>query len=264
MAETVDTIPRDEEVNQNNSDDEDPFSKHDAVMASPGGSDSSSLTILNEDKGNSAMPERLSSLSSKALAQEKVLTGPEMVSGGQVQRITSGLAEYHQTPVDTSLSASSYLAAVGNLQPLDIAFPCSTSLSYDVDRQLEVLKVPKAPGDAPQDAIPLPGIDLGACHVQEAGSGAEDNVSPCNLGQIMLMKKTKIMETLENKKKEEKEKYQLQLVMYRRLLLLRSIRSLHKQLERQQARLQECYGMVINTKKEVLKHICSTSPSPSP
>ncbi|XP_054020042.1 UPF0500 protein C1orf216 homolog [Dryobates pubescens] len=263
MAETVDTIPRDEEMSQNNSDDEDPFSKHDAVMASPGGSDSSSLIILNEDKGNSAMPERLSSLSSKALAQAKILTGLEMVSGGQVQRITSGLAEYQQTPVDTSLSASSYLAAVSNLQPLDIALPCSTSLSYDVDRSLQVLQVPAAPGDAPQDAIPLPGIDLGACHVQEAGSGAGDNVSPCNLGQIMLMK-AKIMEALENKKKEEKEKYQLQLVMYRRLLLLRSIRSLHKQLEQQQARLQECYGMVINTKKEVLKHICSTSPSPSP
>lgn len=72
------------------------------------------------------------------------------------------------------------------------------------------------------------------------------------------------METLESKKKEEKEKYRLQLAMYRRLVLLRSIRSLHKQLEQQQARLQECYGVVINTKKEVLKHIRSTLPSPSP
>ncbi|CAM4589031.1 unnamed protein product [Lepidochelys kempii] len=59
------------------------------------------------------------------------------------------------------------------------------------------------------------------------------------------------------------EKYPFQASMYRRLLLLRSIRSLHKQLEQQQARLQECYGTVINTKKEVLKHICSTSASPS-
>ncbi|XP_054237986.1 uncharacterized protein LOC128967782 [Indicator indicator] len=264
MAETVDTIPRDEEVIQNNSGNEDPFSNHDAVMTSPGCSASSSFIILNEDKGNSAMPERLSSLSSKALAQAEVLTGPEMVNGGQVQRITSGLAEYHQTSVNASVSASSYLAAVSNLQPLDITLPCSTSLSYDLDQSLEVLQVPRAPGDTLQDATPLPGMDLGACHMQEAGSGAEDNMAPCSLGQLTWMKTTKIMETLENRKKEEKEKYRLQLAMYRRLLLLRSIRSLHKQLEQQQARLQECYGMVINTKKEVLKHICSTSPSPSP
>ncbi|XP_064016955.1 UPF0500 protein C1orf216 homolog [Pogoniulus pusillus] len=264
MAETVDTITRDEEVIQSNSDNEEPFSNQDVVMASPGCSASPSLTVLNEDKGNSAMPERLSSLSSKALAQAKLLTGPEMASGGQVQRITSGLIEYHQTAVNASLSSSSCLVAASNLQPLDFAFSCSTSLSYDVDGSLEVLQVPRVPGDALQDATSLPGMDLGPSHMQEVSSGAKDNTAPCSLGHMMWMKTTKIMETLENKKKEEKEKYRLQLAMYRRLLLLRSIRSLHKQLEQQQARLQECYGMVINTKKEVLKHVHSTSPSPSP
>ncbi|XP_028941163.1 UPF0500 protein C1orf216 homolog [Antrostomus carolinensis] len=171
-------------------------------------SPSCSLASFNEDKGSSAVPERLSVLSSKAVAHVKALTGPEMVSGGQAQRTASRLAVHHPTDVNASLGGLSCLATVSNLQPVGMA--------------------------------------------------------PCGLGRVIWMKTAKVMETLENKKKEEKEKYRLQLAMYRRLLLLRSIRSLHKQLEQQQARLQECYGMVIHTKKEVLKHIRSTSPSPSP
>ncbi|XP_064908508.1 UPF0500 protein C1orf216 homolog [Columba livia] len=167
MAETVGVTPRDEEEIQNNN--EDPFLNRDALTTSSGCSASSLSASLNEDKGSSAVPERLSILSSKAMA-----------------------------------------------------------------------------------------------HVTQAGSNVEGNTAPCSPSQAIWMKTAKVMETLENRKKEEKEKYRLQLAMYRRLLLLRSIRSLHKQLEQQQARLQECYGTVINTKKEVLKHIRSTSTSPSP
>ncbi|XP_074996801.1 uncharacterized protein LOC142078245 [Calonectris borealis] len=258
MAETVGVMPRDEEEIQNNSDDEDPFPKRGAVTASPGCSPSPLLASLNEDKGSSAVPERLSVLSSKAVAQAKALAGPEMASGSQPQRTASGLAEHHPTAVDTSLRGSSYPVAVGNLQPVDIASLCSESPCCDGDPSSEVPQVPRVPGGAgepPQAVTALPGSDPGDCHTPQA---------PWSLGQVIWTKTAKVVETLENKKKEEKEKYRLQLAMYRRLLLLRSIRSLHKQLEQQQARLQECYGMVINTKKEVLKHICSTSPSPSP
>ncbi|KAM6208939.1 uncharacterized protein WM294_017911 [Sarcoramphus papa] len=265
MAETVGVIPRDEEEIQNNSDDEDPFPNCDAVMASPSCSASPSLASLNEDKGSSAVPERLSILSSKAVAQAKALTGPEMVSGGQAQRTASGLADHHPTAVNASLGGSSYPTVAGNLQPVGIASLCSESPCCNGDPSSEVPQVPRVPGRAgklPQAVTALPGTDPGGCHTQQAGSGAKG--PPCSLGQVIWTTTAKVMETLENKKKEEKEKYRLQLAMYRRLLLLRSIRSLHKQLEQQQARLEECYGMVINTKKEVLKHIRSTSPSPSP
>ncbi|XP_072708542.1 uncharacterized protein [Ciconia boyciana] len=260
MAETVGVMPRDEEKIQNNSDDEDPFPNRDAVTASPGGSASPLLASLNEDKGSSAVPGRLSVLSSKAVAQAKALAGPEMVSGSQAQRTASGLAEHHLTAVNTSLGGlggSSYPTAVGKLQPMGIASPCSESPCCNGTLSSEVPQVPRVPSEAgePLQAVTaLPGNDPGSCHTPQAGS----------LGRVIWTKTAKVMETLENKKKEEKEKYRLQLAMYRRLLLLRSIRSLHKQLEQQQARLQECYGMVINTKKEVLKRICSTSPSPSP
>ncbi|KAM9228376.1 uncharacterized protein RG961_005826 [Leptosomus discolor] len=259
MAETVGVTPRDEEGIQNNGDDEDPLLNCDAVKASPRCSASPLLAGLNEDKGSSSVPERLSVLSSKVVAQAEALIGPEMVSGGQAQKTASGLAEHHLTAVNASLGGSSYPTAVSNLHTVGIASLCSESPYCTDDLSLEVLQVPRVP-----DGAALPGTDPEGCHMQQAGSSAKGNTAPCSLGQVVWTKTAKVMETLENKKKEEKEKYRLQLAMYRRLLLLRSIRSLHKQLEQQQARLQECYGMVINTKKEVLKHIRSASPSPLP
>ncbi|XP_027644863.2 UPF0500 protein C1orf216 homolog [Falco biarmicus] len=267
MAETVGVIPRDEEDIQNNSDNEDPFLNRDAVVASPGCSASPSLASLNEDKGSSAVPEKLSTLSSNALAQTKALTGPEVVSSGQAQKTASELAEHHPAAVNALLGDSSYPATVCNQQLVGIASLCSRSPCCNGDLNSEVLQVPKVPSRASetlQTLTVLPGTDPRGCHMQHAGSGAKGGTAPCSLGRVIWAKTAKVMETLENKKKEEKEKYRLQLAMYRRLLLLRSIRSLHKQLEQQQARLQECYGTVINTKKEVLKHIRSTSPSPSP
>ncbi|XP_031360033.2 uncharacterized protein LOC116183308 [Lonchura striata] len=257
MAERAAVISRDEEEIQNSSDDEDRFPTQVAVTASPGCSASPSLDSPEEDKGSSAVPERLSALSSRAVAQLKVLTGPEMVSGGQAQRTAPGLAEHPLAAVDASLGASSCPEVVDNLLPVDLASLHAKSPCCDGKLSSEVLQVPRVPGEG-SEALQA-GTDT-----QQAGSGTESSLASCSLARVTWRKTTTVMETLENKKKEEKEKYRLQLAMYRRLLLLRSIRSLHRQLEQQQARLQECYGTVINTKKEVLKHICSTSPSPSP
>ncbi|XP_041331280.1 uncharacterized protein LOC121357759 [Pyrgilauda ruficollis] len=257
MAERAAVISSDEEEIQNSSDDEDRFPTQVAVTTSPGCSASPSLDSLDEDKGSSAVPERLSVLSSRAVAQLKAPAGPEMVHGGRAQRTAAGLAEHPLAAVAASLGASSWPAAVDNLLPADLASLCAKSPCCDGKLSSEVLQTLRVPGEA-SEALQA-GTDT-----QQAGSGTETNMASCSLGRVIWVKTTTVTETLENKKKEEKEKYRLQLAMYRRLLLLRSIRSLHRQLEQQQARLQECYGTVINTKKEVLKHICPTSPSPSP
>ncbi|XP_065483246.1 UPF0500 protein C1orf216-like [Caloenas nicobarica] len=271
MAETAGITSRDEEEIQNNK--EDPLPNRDALTVSSGSSASPLLASLNEDKGSSAVPERLSVLSSKAVAQAKALDGPKMVSGGQAQRTASGLAEHQPIAANVSLGGLSYLPEVCDLQPVAIASSCSKSPCCDDNSSFEAPGFPWVPRgviEPPQAVTALPGTDPGGYHTctgphtTQAGSDAEGDTAPCSLGQTIWMKTAKVMETLENRKKEEKEKYRLQLAMYRRLLLLRSIRSLHKQLEQQQARLQECYGTVINTKKEVLKHIRSTSTSPSP
>ncbi|KAM4907568.1 uncharacterized protein FYW23_007160 [Sylvia borin] len=254
MAGTAAVISRDEEEIQNSSDNEDRFPTHDAVSASPGCSASPSLDSLDEDKGSSAVPERLSVLSSRAVAQLKALTGPETLSGGQAERTAPGLTDHPLVAVDALLGSSSCPAAVDNLLPVGLVSLHAKSPCCHGKLSSEAPRVANEAGEAVQA-----GTDM-----QRAGSSIEGSLASCSLGRVIWMKTTAVMETLENKKKEEKEKYRLQVAMYRRLLLLRSIRSLHRQLEQQQARLQECYGTVINTKKEVLKHICSTSPSPSP
>ncbi|XP_050827457.1 uncharacterized protein LOC115484017 [Serinus canaria] len=271
MAERAAVISRDEEEIPNSSDDEDRFPTQAAVTASPGCSASPSLDSLDEDKGSSAVPERLSALSSRAVAQLKALTGPETVHGGQAQRTAPGLAEHPLAAVDASLGASSCPAAVDNLLPVDLASLHAKSPCWHGKLNSEVLQVPRVPGEVGEALqggtdTQQGGTDTqrAGTDAQQAGSDAESSMASCSLGHVIWMKTTTVMETLENKKKEEKEKYRLQLAMYRRLLLLRSIRSLHRQLEQLQARLQECYGTVINTKKEVLKHICPTSPSPCP
>ncbi|KAL9868354.1 uncharacterized protein GJ701_014762 [Geothlypis trichas] len=261
MAERAAVISRDEEEIQNSSDDEDRFPTQVAVTASPGCSACPLIDSLEEHKGSSAVPERLSVLSSRAVAQLKAPTGLEMVSGGQVQRTVSGLAEHPLAAIDASLGASSCPAAVDNQLPVHLASLHAKIPCCDGKLSSEVLQVSMVPGEALQAGT---GTQQAGTDSQQAGSSAQSSMASCSLGHVIWMKTTTVMETLENKKKEEKEKYRLQLAMYRRLLLLRSIRSLHRQLEQQQARLQECYGTVINTKKEVLKHICPTSPSPSP
>ncbi|XP_065608868.1 uncharacterized protein LOC136058961 [Cyrtonyx montezumae] len=253
MAEETGAITRDEEETQKNCD-EDPFTHHNAGMAFL-----DCYAGLNDGNRSSEMPERLSVLSSKAVAQGKVLAGPEVISGVKAQSKASALAKHQLIAVNASAGGLSCSTAVC---PGGLASPCSESLYCSCVQDSEascVAGVPEEAGETPKAVVALLVNNLRCCHVPAASTQRVESCTegnPCNLGSTVWM------ETLENKKKEEKEKYRLQLAMYRRLLLLRSIRSLHKQLEQQQARLQECYGMVINTKKEVLKHICSTLPSP--
>lgn len=56
-------------------------------------------------------------------------------------------------------------------------------------------------------------------------------------------------------KEQEKEKHQTQVVMYRRLALLRWIRSLQHKVVDHQNRLQESYDTILSNRKELLKFI---------
>ncbi|XP_072103105.1 UPF0500 protein C1orf216 homolog [Mobula birostris] len=56
-------------------------------------------------------------------------------------------------------------------------------------------------------------------------------------------------------KEQEKEKHQTQVIMYRRLALLRWIRSLQQKVVDHQHRLQESYDTILSNRKELLKFI---------
>ncbi|XP_021244875.1 uncharacterized protein LOC110395090 [Numida meleagris] len=256
MAEETGAVTRSEEETPKNCE-EDPFPSRDSDTAFP-----DCYAGLSEGNGSSVVPERLSVLSSKAVAQAKALAGPEVISGSQAQSKASALTKHQLMAVSASAGGSSCSTTVCKPKRESLFCSCDQDLGASC-----VPGVPEGTGEPSRAVVALLVNNLRCCHVPAASARPVESCtegSPSSLGSAIWMKTTTVMETLENKKKEEKEKYRLQLAMYRRLLLLRSIRSLHKQLEQQQARLQECYGMVINTKKEVLKHIRSTLPSPSP
>ncbi|KAG8588449.1 hypothetical protein GDO81_005980 [Engystomops pustulosus] len=68
----------------------------------------------------------------------------------------------------------------------------------------------------------------------------------------------------EKLKEQEKEKHHAQLTMYRRLALLRWIRSLQQRVKDQQNRLQESFDTILDNRKEILRYIqhgCNKSPT---
>ncbi|XP_019375481.1 PREDICTED: uncharacterized protein LOC109299344 [Gavialis gangeticus] len=270
MAEEVGLMSGDEEETQIN-DGEDSFQTCHALTTADCCSTEPLQGSSNEEKERSIVPARLSVLSSKAIACEKTLIGHQFIAHNKVQNIAPGFTEYHSTDANMPLAASSYPVAICKLMPVDTSSPCSESLLWNSNQKSEESQLSGAAKESalPQNLASLLVSGFSCCRTWNSKTeltleGPLKVWTPCSLSQTIWMKTMKVTETIEKQKQEEKERYQLQLAMYRRLLLLRSIRSLHKQLEQQQARLQECYGMVINTKKEVLKHIRSTSPSPSP
>uniref|UniRef100_A0A8C4PAZ6 Chromosome 1 open reading frame 216 n=1 Tax=Dromaius novaehollandiae TaxID=8790 RepID=A0A8C4PAZ6_DRONO len=56
-------------------------------------------------------------------------------------------------------------------------------------------------------------------------------------------------------KEREKEKHHIQLVMYRRLALLRWIHSLQQKVVAQQNRLQESFDTILDNRKELIRHL---------
>uniref|UniRef100_H3BA82 Chromosome 1 open reading frame 216 n=1 Tax=Latimeria chalumnae TaxID=7897 RepID=H3BA82_LATCH len=68
-----------------------------------------------------------------------------------------------------------------------------------------------------------------------------------------LLEAFQSLQDKERFKEQEKERHQAQLIMYRRLALLRWIRSLQQKIIDQQNRLQENYDTILDNRKELLR-----------
>ncbi|KAG9492828.1 UPF0500 protein C1orf216 homolog [Eleutherodactylus coqui] len=85
--------------------------------------------------------------------------------------------------------------------------------------------------------------------------------------ESLTMTLTEAFQSLQDKEKlkeQEKEKHHAQLTMYRRLALLRWIRSLQQRVKDQQNRLQESFDTILDNRKEILRYIqhgCNNSPT---
>lgn len=83
----------------------------------------------------------------------------------------------------------------------------------------------------------------------DSSSSSSETVSPALAEAFRNMQEKKKFKEL------EKEKYRSHLVMYRRLALLRWIRSLQQNVADQQNRLQESFDTILDNRKELVRHV---------
>ncbi|XP_078093308.1 UPF0500 protein C1orf216 homolog [Mustelus asterias] len=94
---------------------------------------------------------------------------------------------------------------------------------------------------------------------QQAAATEIDNVpgSPPAADSLLpsILEAVQSLQEKQRFKVQEKEKHQTQVIMYRRLTLLRWIRNLQQNVTDHQSRLQESYDTILNNRKELLKFI---------
>lgn len=96
-----------------------------------------------------------------------------------------------------------------------------------------------------------------ACHQTRRGSTDSDSDPSSELPGIMEAVWT--LEDRERFKAQEMEKHHVQLTMYRRLALLRWVRTLQDRVEEQQNRLQSSFDIILTHRKELLRMGATTA-----
>lgn len=93
-------------------------------------------------------------------------------------------------------------------------------------------------------------------NVKEEGSDeeqGEEQSSDSDGGQPELMNAVWTLRDRERFKAQEMEKHQVQLTMYRRLALIRWVRTLQGRVQEQQNRLQSSFDVILTNRKELLR-----------
>uniref|UniRef100_H9GP81 Chromosome 1 open reading frame 216 n=1 Tax=Anolis carolinensis TaxID=28377 RepID=H9GP81_ANOCA len=96
-----------------------------------------------------------------------------------------------------------------------------------------------------------------------ASAGPWDDLSPS--AEALFPALAEAFQSLQEKKKfkeQEKQKHRVHLVMYRRLALLRWIRSLQQKVVDQQNRLQESFDTILDNRKELIRCVQQGMPCP--
>ncbi|XP_063810525.1 UPF0500 protein C1orf216 homolog [Pseudophryne corroboree] len=175
-------------------------------------------------------------------SEDEVRSPPEgeeiMKFGGDTLDIetTGGCNEWPGSPLEDNGYASSSLS---------IDSPDSSTGNAWEDARASVLS-------SPQQEEP------------EMENSEDDSSSDSESLTLTLTEAFQSLQDKERLKEQEKEKHHAQLTMYRRLALLRWIRSLQQRVKEQQNRLQESFDTILDNRKELLKYIqhgCSKTPT---
>eukprot|EP00066_Takifugu_rubripes_P018323 XP_011607589.1 PREDICTED: UPF0500 protein C1orf216 homolog isoform X2 [Takifugu rubripes] len=91
-------------------------------------------------------------------------------------------------------------------------------------------------------------------NLQEEGAERDDDQSSDSDGEMPeLMDSVWTLRDREHFKAQEMEKHQAQLTMYRRLALIRWVRTLQSRIQEQQNRLQSSFDVILTQRKELLR-----------
>lgn len=100
----------------------------------------------------------------------------------------------------------------------------------------------------------LPGSNLGNLEEGEEDQDDDDDQSSDSDGEMPeLMDTVWTLRDRERFKAQEMEKHQVQLTMYRRLALIRWVRTLQGRVQEQQNRLQSSFDVILTHRKELLR-----------
>uniref|UniRef100_A0A673HTA2 UPF0500 protein C1orf216 homolog n=1 Tax=Sinocyclocheilus rhinocerous TaxID=307959 RepID=A0A673HTA2_9TELE len=89
-------------------------------------------------------------------------------------------------------------------------------------------------------------------------SSSDSNIDPCS-ELPDLMEAVWTLQDRERFKAQEMEKHQVQLTMYRRLALIRWVRTLQNRVQEQQNRLQSSFDVILTHRKELLRMGAATA-----
>ncbi|KAG2461107.1 CA216 protein, partial [Polypterus senegalus] len=139
--------------------------------------------------------------------------------------------------------------------------PSISSLSIDspILEGAAAPSVGNAWGEAPGKDSPVPAWDKAPEGLTEVDNTKPPSQVP-DLSSVQahrvlpaLLEAVCTLQEQERFKAQEKERHQVQLTMYRRLALIRWIRSLQQKVAEQQGRLQESYDIILENRKVLLR-----------
>lgn len=212
---------------------------------------------VNEDSDKIPLEDNRTNLKKNAMVKMKAAKseGISLSSSEEEVRCPPEGAEIMQIGVDTPANETTKGCNEWPGSPLEDNGYASSSLSIDSPDSIhgttwEDSKAPISPSTEQEDA--------------EIENSEDESSSDSESFTLTLTEAFQSLQDKEKLKEQEKEKHHAQLTMYRRLALLRWIRSLQQRVKDQQNRLQESFDTILDNRKEILRYIqhgCNKSPT---
>ncbi|XP_077155709.1 UPF0500 protein C1orf216 homolog [Ranitomeya variabilis] len=211
----------------------------------------------NEDSGKIHLEDNRTNLKKNTMMKIKAVKseGISLSSLEEEVRSPPEGAEIMQLGVDSPANETTKECSEWPGSPLEDNGYASSSLSIDSPDSI--------PGSTWEDNK-SPTLTSTQLEDPEMENSEDESSSESESLTLTLTEAFQSLKDKEKLKEQEKEKHHAQLTMYRRLALLRWIRSLQQRVKDQQNRLQESFDTILDNRKEMLRYIqhgCNKSPT---